>query len=215
MQDASQLLYIVVGGVIIAIIVFVFKMRRLKARTQVMEAFAAQHGFRNEGDGNPFLAALNLPAGASTSPDTFRNVLRGPTAAGEALVYDFRPRIRPQGTDDSEGVGTLTTVAAFRVDDIPEFQMTRQGRFKFGLQDIDFPSHPVFSRRFHLMSDNESAVRKLFSSRVLEACETLSEKRDWSIKAGGGWLFVTFGEASGIELRELVDGGARVAASMK
>jgi hypothetical protein len=212
MQDLSPLVFIFAGGIVIAIVVFAFKMQRLKSRAQVMASFAAQNGFRSEGDVNPFLATMGLPAGTRTNPDTFRNVHRGPTAAGEALLYDHRPLQRQA---DSDGVGPLSTVVAFPVDGIPMFQMIRQGRFKFGLKDIDFPSHPVFSRRFLLMSEDEAAVRKLFSPAVLDACETLSEKRNWSINSGLGWLFVTFGKANEMEMRELIDQGARVAAAMK
>lgn len=214
MNDISPLVYIVVGVIVIAVLKYVFERRRLESREQEMQSFAAQHGFRSEGDVNPFVGMMNGSEGASpiaADSSAFKNVLRGPTAAGEASLYDFRPL----STADSSARLASTTAAAFRVAGIPEFQIMPQGRFKFGLKDIDFPSHPVFSKRFLLLSMDEGGVRKLFSPAVLDACEALSEKRGWHLNAGWGLLVITFGHARAAELRELVDQSARVAAAMQ
>ena len=41
----------------------------------------------------------------------------------------------------------------------------------FGYNDIDFPTHPGFSSRYHLSGQDEQAIRKAFAPPVLEFCE--------------------------------------------
>lgn len=55
----------------------------------------------------------------------------------------------------------------------PEHMWTRISEFTFG-KDIDFTSHPEFSRRFYLRGEDENAVREFFSER----CISFLEKHD-------------------------------------
>lgn len=52
----------------------------------------------------------------------------------------------------------------------------------FGSRDINFDSHPEFSRRYHLRADTEEAVRAVFQDPVLHHFETLDGV---SVEAGG------------------------------
>jgi hypothetical protein len=42
----------------------------------------------------------------------------------------------------------------------------------FGYTDINFVSHPKFSKQYHLKGDDEVAIRKIFNPSVLSFCET-------------------------------------------
>ena len=55
-----------------------------------------------------------------------------------------------------------------------------------GLQDIDFDTHPNFSKMFVLKSDNEPAIREYFKPPLLEFFEA---KKGISVEAGYGALF--------------------------
>ena len=55
-----------------------------------------------------------------------------------------------------------------------------------GFQDIDFESHPTFSKMFVLKSSEEEAIRKYFSPRILEFFET---QKGISVEAAHGALF--------------------------
>jgi len=232
MQDATTLFIpLFIAVIVISLVVYTLANRRRKLRAEEAQSFAARYGFRSEGDVNPFLGiTLDRPevrgveAGSAASPiipgmlvdlaarrGTTRNVFRGATAAGEAILFDYRAP-DPLSDNPSE---IFSTVAAYRLPGIPEFQMMLQGRFNFGLKDIDFPSNPRFSKRFMLLGNDEVSIRKLFSSTALEACEALSENRKWYLQAGWGWLFVTFGEARQGDREDLVEQSARVAAAMQ
>ena len=71
------------------------------------------------------------------------------------------------------------TVVFFRSPDmdLPQFELKPQSFFHgigklFGYQDIDFQSHPKFSKAFVLRGTSETAVRKLFTADLLSFCET-------------------------------------------
>ena len=70
------------------------------------------------------------------------------------------------------------TVAALQSPtiQIPDFTMRPENFMDkiggmIGLQDIDFESHPKFSKMFVLKSSSEAAIRKLFNKAILEFFE--------------------------------------------
>jgi hypothetical protein len=207
-------------AVLAAVIVLanILATRRRSARAQETQSFASLSGFRSEGDANPFagLDVKRVPIGPHILIDvaggqgTIRNVMRGRTAAGEVILFDYRASVVSSG----EGSSTFAAVAAFAIQGVPDLQIVPQARFTIGVKDLDFPSHPIFSRRFMLLAGDEAAVRKFFPSAVLDAIEALSSERQWHLQAGSGWLLVSFGEADIEELPELVAQGTRVAAAM-
>ncbi len=92
------------------------------------------------------------------------------------------------------GQASYTTVAAFRLSggSLPAFHMRPEGlmmkiRAKLGEQDIDFESHPDFSSRYLLQGADESAVRKLFNSDILQY---FSQEHAWSVEALGEDLLI-------------------------
>ena len=55
-----------------------------------------------------------------------------------------------------------------------------------GFQDIDFESHPLFSKSFVLQSSNEEAIRQYFMPSLLEFFES---KAGISVEAQSGKMF--------------------------
>jgi hypothetical protein len=53
----------------------------------------------------------------------------------------------------------------------PENVFHRIGQ-SFGAQDIDFPDHPEFSKKWLLKGDDEAAIRKVFNGEVLSVFES-------------------------------------------
>jgi hypothetical protein len=221
---------------VVVVVANVLAVRRRNTREQDTRAFASLHGFRDEGHANPFLGLvvhrpdttggvelggvqvgrapiapqmlIELAAGLGT----VRNVLGGETAAGETVLFDYRPP--PTGGGHS-GSTLFSAVAGFRVPGVPEFQLTLRSRFVFGIPLIEFSSHPRFSKRFMLMANDEAAIRRAFSPAVLDAAEALSEKRGWLLQAGSGWLLVSPGTTRPEELPAFVEQSARVAAAVQ
>lgn len=75
---------------------------------------------------------------------------------------------------------------------IPDFAMRNESLFDrlgnlVGMQDIDFESHPNFSRMFKLTGSNEQAIRELFRPQLLEYFET---RGGIAVEAGyGGFVY--------------------------
>ena len=107
-----------------------------------------------------------------------RNVLSGDAGDVSISIFDY------QYTTGS-GKNTRTsrqTVILLESPNInaPAFSMRAQGFFdKFGkalgFQDINFETHPTFSKMFVLQGQNEAAVRSFFSPELLEFFETMPQ----------------------------------------
>ncbi len=76
------------------------------------------------------------------------------------------------------------TVISFQSEhlDVPEFELRPEKVFHkigfvFGYKDIDFDSHPVFSKQYLLRGPNEDAIRDLFDAARLEFFEDFGRNR--------------------------------------
>ncbi len=74
------------------------------------------------------------------------------------------------------------TVMAFKSSDwrLPGFTLNRQNFIHnigkaFGYQDIDFSSHPTFSKKFLLRGKDEKKIRETFNRKLLSHCERMDD----------------------------------------
>jgi hypothetical protein len=103
-----------------------------------------------------------------------KNVLRGKAGGLEVSIFDYSYVI-------GSGKNRQTfnqTVLAFEIDDthLPTFSLRPEQWFHkvgqwFGYRDIDFESHPRFSKTYLLRGEDEEAVRQVFPDHVLEYYE--------------------------------------------
>ncbi len=99
-----------------------------------------------------------------------RNVYRRKTDDINILLFDF---YSVEGYGRS-AISSATTVIAFCAPGMqfphctlqPESPLHKLGSL-FGRMDIDFDSHPKFSRLYLLRGDDEAAIRALFGAREL------------------------------------------------
>lgn len=127
------------------------------------------------------------------------NVMSGRLAGAEAAVFDYTYSTRLTRFEESRPDGSPTrtrpsqTVAVFRFRDVklPVFELSREGKIlKPEGHDIDFPSHPGFSQRFHLRGDDENAIRQFFDSGVLGFFEQLPDDFNQIVEAAGECIAV-------------------------
>jgi len=76
--------------------------------------------------------------------------------------------------------------------DLPYFALYPEGFFSFlgemiGYNDIDFGSHPAFSKRYKLSGQNEAHIRHVFQPQILSRLEMAG---NLNIDGGGNYLFV-------------------------
>jgi len=145
--------------------------RRRTAVTQTAE----QMGLSYADDGADLLVELaGLPLFSRGRSRRISNVIRGDTEEVAVAVFDYR-----YTTGSGKNSHTYRqTVVLFRSPEmhLPQFELKPQGFFHgigklFGYQDIDFQSHPKFSKSFVLRATNAKAVRKLFTADLLSFCE--------------------------------------------
>ena len=103
------------------------------------------------------------------------NVLQGRAGDIDVSVFDYR--YVTGGGQNSRSWNQ--TVILFESDEmrLPNFTLRPENLFHkigqvFGYQDIDFDSHPEFSKRYLLRGENESDARHTFSTDVLSFYES-------------------------------------------
>ena len=122
-----------------------------------------------------------------------RNVLTGDAGDVKISIFDYR---FTTGSGKNKTVHQQTVVLLESANiQAPSFSMRQQGFFdKFGkalgFQDIDFTSHPKFSKMFVLQGPNEEAVRKFFTPSLLEFFETQDKV---SVEGGFGRVMIYSG----------------------
>jgi hypothetical protein len=117
-----------------------------------------------------------------------RNVLRGSVGGADGIVFDYH--YTTGGGQSSSHHQQTVAVFALAEASPPEFELRPEHVFHklgsaFGYQDLDFESHPEFSKAYVLRGPDESDLRRHFAAPLLRFFE---KHRGWSVECGGGWL---------------------------
>jgi hypothetical protein len=152
---------------------------RKRKRIQDVREVASALGmsFQNTDDGLPF--ARVLPRWQHRP--RIHNVMKGRVLERDVSMFDYRWGTARRGFGEQ-------TVVAFRVlRKLPQFTMVPY-RIGFTFEkEIDFVSYPSFSQQYALEGNDESAVRSLFTDRVLRYFE---KQDDWCVMGGGEWVLL-------------------------
>ncbi len=178
---------ITIGALILAVAVaawFLVKHYEQK-RTQGFQAVAVELGMEffpkgddslmdSKGNASVFLGDFSLFEQGRSRKLT--NLIRGRTQSVEVAIFDYR-----YTTGGGESSSTYRqTVVRFESDALwlPKFEL-RPEHFGhrlaklFGYQDINFPGHPKFSKKYLLRGETETAIREVFAPDVIEHLESL------------------------------------------
>ncbi len=147
-----------------------------KKRREALQRVAEELGLAFYKDGDPNLMAelSDLPLFTKGRSKRITNLIHGETDDVVMGVFDYR-----YTTGSGKNSHTYRqSVAFFRSGDLrlPVFEMRPQSFLHgigkmFGYQDIDFDSHPVFSKAFILRGPNEQHVRQTFRPELLTSLE--------------------------------------------
>lgn len=165
------LVAVLLGGGIIGGIVLHEK-RRTAALAQLAESLGLE--FSTKGDSLLQDELKDLPLFTSGHGKKLTNLMQGESRDVTLAVFDYQ-----YTTDSGEDSSTFRqTVACFRTlrMPLPPFSLRPEHFFHklgqiFGYQDIDFPSHPKFSKRYLLRGQDEESVRRVFEEPVLDHFE--------------------------------------------
>lgn len=183
-------------GLCTALIAASIVMANIQARRRrlALQSLAQQIGVIYQGDDwtrmrSPQLDTALFNRGGGRR---FANILTGDYGGLKMDIFDYRYTV-------SGGKSSQTwaqTVAVFTQDhSLPCFELRPEGFFDrvgdvFFHQDIDFDSHPVFSRRYLLRGPEPEKIRALFSPTLIALFEGLAAEDKWHIEGNGSSLIL-------------------------
>ena len=102
------------------------------------------------------------------------NLIEGDSGDVKISIFDYR-FVTGSGKNSSTHNQTIIALQSLHLR-CPEFTMRPEGFFDkigsaMGFQDLDFDSHPLFSKLFVLKGPDEPAIRSFFTPTVLEFFE--------------------------------------------
>lgn len=158
---------IVVGVLALIGTIIVVALKAEKKRSTALQAAAERMKFTFSRKGDPDLLdrLTNFHLFSQGHSKKTTNVLTGKAGALDVAVFDYA--YTTGGGKHSQH--WRQTVIFFERDDmsLPKFTLRPENIFHkigqvFGYKDIDFDSHPEFSKRYLLRGENEEAVRATF-----------------------------------------------------
>jgi hypothetical protein len=101
-----------------------------------------------------------------------QNMMHGEVDNAEFAIFDHK--YKTSGSGDNPGSTYKQTAIYFKSTNLklPRFTLSPEDLWDkigsaFGNQDIDFPTHPDFSKRFLLRGEDETKIRALFTDKLL------------------------------------------------
>lgn len=189
-MDASYIVYIAIAIAAVMGAVAWYAYVAEKKRTEAFKQVAHELGFEFDAAGDSaFLQSLHgLHLVSQGHSQKLWNLLRGKSHDLEVAIFDYS-----YVTGSGKQRRTWRqSVIGFRFEgrELPNFSLRpenvwhRMGTW-LGQQDIDFDSHPTFSRSYLLRGSDEPAIRELFAPAVLDFYE---EKTGLSTEGAGHTL---------------------------
>ncbi|HLM00694.1 MAG TPA: hypothetical protein VK400_06535, partial [Pyrinomonadaceae bacterium] len=178
--------------VALVVVIFIVARKMRQKRIHALQVFAAQNGWT-------FVPNATVQT-SFQNPDAYAIFNRGRRDlialmhrqhdGGAAYVFDYAYTV---GSGKNQQTYTQTVVA-FNTPRlrIPFFALYPESFLSFigemfGYNDIDFHTHPAFSKRFKLTGRDEMPIRGIFHPQALSFFENLPNIR---VDGGGNYLFV-------------------------
>lgn len=153
-----------------------------RKRTEALTNVAQTLGFRFEG--SKWSDSTRMPSKQMElirHGGSFSNIMTGTFSGVETSLFDYSYSARGSQAY-SQTVAAFTTEVFLPLFALrPESALSRFADI-FLLSDIDFESHPVFSKRYVLCGPEEHAIRNLFTRALLSRLEELPANADWHIE---------------------------------
>ncbi|MFK7769915.1 MAG: hypothetical protein AB8B55_22095 [Mariniblastus sp.] len=184
--------FLIIGGVITLIVgLIVWSIFAEKKRREGLMAAAEEMGLTFFKDGDPALLnrlssfkLFNKGRGRK-----MRNLIQGDSGEVAIAIFDYQYTV---GSGKNSKTHRQSIVALQSSELVcPDFTIRPESFFDMvgsalGFQDIDFETHPQFSKLFVLQGSSEEAVRKYFTPALLEFFEA---RAGISVEAQAGALF--------------------------
>lgn len=185
-----DVLLLIFGGLaVVGLIVFAFHQYE-RARTQRFEALAVEMSleFHPKGDGRVTALMGELRLFNQGHRRRTHNMLIGRTDDVDIAIFGYR---YTTGSGKHQHTHSQTVISFQSPHlSLPKFELRPEHMFHklgqaFGYQDIDFESHPDFSKRYLLRGPDEQSIREAFTPDVLDFFES---KKGISVEAANDRL---------------------------
>jgi len=206
-------------GIIIAVLLILYRRKQARARTQIMQAAAAQLGWTFSAAAPwyylPGLDRFTLFNQGHSKQ--ILNMMRGEAGGTKAAVFDYL-YITGSGRSTVRHYQTVVYLEPANLT-LPYFSLRPERLMTkvlsaFGYQDLDFGQRPEFSRQYVLRGQDEPAIRQTFNDSVLSFYENYS---GICTDAGGNQLFLFRGgyEFQPQEIRSYIGLALKVASLLR
>lgn len=179
-------------GIIIAVLLVLYRRTKARKRTQIMQAAAAQLGwtFSAEAPWNYIPGLDRFTLFNQGHNKEIRNMMYGRASGIKTAVFDYF-YITGSGRSAARHYQTVVYLEPANLT-LPYFSLRPEGLMSkvlsaFGYQDIDFGQRPEFSRQYILRGQDEPAIRQTFNDGVLSFYESYPGT---CTDAGGNQLFL-------------------------
>ena len=147
-----------------------------KKRTEALQRIADALNFSFERKGDELLLAIhnNFDLFSKGRSKKISNVMHGSSGDMDITIMDYKYTVG-SGKNSTTYSQTLIVVQSKYLQ-LPSFTLSPENIFHkiggiFGYKDIDFNSHPKFSKQYLLRGDDEEAIRNTFNDELLEFYE--------------------------------------------
>jgi hypothetical protein len=181
----------IISGILLVIIVIIFLVRYFsKKRTDALTAFAEfEHYTFSKNPDDTFLPSLSgLHLFSKGHAKKVSNVLSKHSTEKDLTIFDYR-YTTGGGKNSHTWSQTVILYQSNRLQ-LPPFTLRPENVFhrigkSFGYKDIDFDTHPLFSKQYLLRGEDETKVRMLFTERALSYFD---EKKGFCVEGDGNQL---------------------------
>lgn len=166
------ILIFIVAVIVLIAVGALWAYRREKKRTEEFAKIAQELGFEFSPYGDPALLKTLGDHHLFSQGHSRKlwNLMRGQAQGLEVILFDYQ-YVTGSGKHRHTWRHTVLCMQ-FEGGELPTFSLRPETVWHkigswFGYQDIDFESHPNFSRRYLLRGGDEAAIRRLFTDEVL------------------------------------------------
>ena len=164
------------AAIVLVILVTLFRRKKARERTQIMQAAAAQLGwtFSAEVPWNYIPGLDRFTLFTQGHSKQIKNMMYGEAQGVKAAVFDYN-YTTGSGKNSATYYQSVVYLEPASLA-LPNFSLRPEGIMSkvlsaFGYQDIDFGQRPEFSRQYLLRGHDEPAIRSTFNDRVLSFYE--------------------------------------------
>ena len=194
-MEALGIIGMVIGIIAIVVVTIIIARHFEKKRTEALLKAAEEMGltFAEDHDNSVHSKVSGFTVFNKGHSRKMKNVIKGVTDEVEIAIFDYQY---------TTGSGKHQNTYKYSIASLhspllscPHFTMRPEGLFDkvggaLGFQDIDFDTHPNFSRMFVLKGQDEEGVRKYFGPTVLEFFES---RKNVTLEAKPGSLIFHVG----------------------